>query len=123
MNARREFLAAAATGSVALTAQLSAQKPTDKTPVFWAVVELMGHVKLAGRVSETTMFGATMMRIDMPTDDGRHLVQFIDPSSGSVYRITPTTETEARKIGLQRMEPISAYESGQLGLNYEDDYQ
>lgn len=55
----------------------------------------------------------------MPTDNGKHIVQFI--GSGSVYRITPTTETEARKVGMQRLEPISAYDGGQRSLSYDDD--
>jgi hypothetical protein len=33
---------------------------------MWAVVELMGHVKMAGRVSEEERFGAKMGRIEIP---------------------------------------------------------
>lgn len=33
----------------------------------WAVVELMGHVKLAGRLTEEEKFGTKMGRLDIPT--------------------------------------------------------
>lgn len=32
----------------------------------WAVVELMGHVRIAGRLSEEERFGGKMGRIDVP---------------------------------------------------------
>lgn len=39
--------------------------------IGWAVLELMGHRKLAGYVQETTLAGAGMLRIDvcLPADD------------------------------------------------------
>lgn len=36
----------------------------------WAVVELMGHVRLAGRISEEERFGSKLGRIDIPIDAG-----------------------------------------------------
>lgn len=33
----------------------------------WAVVEIMGHRRLAGRTREEERFGAKMLRIDVPT--------------------------------------------------------
>ncbi len=33
----------------------------------WAVVEIMGHRKHAGRVREEERFGAKMLRVDVPT--------------------------------------------------------
>ena len=32
----------------------------------WAIVELMGHVKLAGKLSEEERFGVKMGRLDIP---------------------------------------------------------
>jgi hypothetical protein len=116
---RREMLAAAAAGSVQLTSEISKAKPGERTPVFWAIVELMGHVKLAGRLSEHSLAGQTLLRLDMPTDNGKHIVQFISP--GSLYRITPTTEAAARKVGMQRLDPI-APSAWQRKLDYDDDY-
>ena len=52
----------------------------------WAILELMGHRKLAGKVSESTIGGAPFIRIDIPGS----ATQFYNPSA--VYCITPTTE-------------------------------
>lgn len=35
----------------------------------WAILELMGHVRLAGRVSETMIAGAPMLRLDVPATE------------------------------------------------------
>lgn len=41
---------------------------TTAEPEFeWAVVEIMGHRKHAGRVREEERFGAKMLRVDVPT--------------------------------------------------------
>lgn len=61
----------------------------------WAIVELMGHVKLAGRVSEEEKFGAKMGRIDIPDGDG-FVTQFF--GGASLYRITIVTEEVARAV-------------------------
>lgn len=61
------------------------QEPT------WAIVELMGHVVLAGEVSEQTMFGKAMLRIDHPEQENcQEFTQYISPDA--IYRITPTSE-------------------------------
>lgn len=62
----------------------------------WAILELMGHVRLAGRVTEEEHFGAKLGRIDIPGPDGRFVTQFF--GGGSVYRLTPTTEEIARVV-------------------------
>lgn len=69
----------------------------DKPFEQWAILELMGHVRLAGRVTEEELFGAKMGRIDIPTSD---LYAFTTQYFGgsSVYRLTPTTEEIARSV-------------------------
>lgn len=64
-----------------------------KEPETWAIVELMGHVRLAGRLSEEEKFGAKMGRLDIPQGDS-FVSQFF--GGGSVYRITIVTEEVAR---------------------------
>jgi hypothetical protein len=61
----------------------------------WAIVELMGHVKIAGLVTEEEHFGAKLGRIDIPSGDG-FVTQFFNGSS--LYRLTPTTEEIARGV-------------------------
>ena len=78
---------------------------SDKTFEEWAILELMGHRRLAGRVSEETIGGAAFIRIDVP--DGA--TQFYAP--GAVYCITPTTEALARQFAKgNRPQPVSRYE-------------
>lgn len=60
----------------------------------WAVVELFGHVRLAGKVSEADQYGVKMLRVDVPEVDGRP--GFTSYKGGSaLYAVTPTTEEVA----------------------------
>jgi hypothetical protein len=77
---------------------MSSEK-TDKTEPtkFWAVVELMGHRKLAGEVSEAVIAGAHMLRIDVPKPPPAitgSTTQFY--SASAIYAISPVTEEIAR---------------------------
>ena len=71
----------------------------------WAILELMGHRKLAGKVSEYTIGGAPFIRIDIPGN----ATQFYSPSA--VYCITPTTEELARQFAASHTpEPVTRWE-------------
>lgn len=78
----------------------------------WAIVELMGHRRLAGMVMEVEMFGATMLRVDVPTEDGAEepfATQFYSPSA--VYCLTPTSEETARAVAAtSRPAPVHRWE-------------
>lgn len=78
----------------------------------WFIVELMGHRRLAGYVTEETIAGAGFLRVDVPgigTDDGKVATQFFSPTS--VYALTPTTESMARRVALNCLvEPVKAWE-------------
>lgn len=68
---------------------------TDQAPAFegWALLELMGHRRLAGYLTEVTIAGGAFVRIDVPAAEGgdqAKATQFYAP--GAVYCITPTTE-------------------------------
>jgi hypothetical protein len=74
----------------------------------WAILELMGHVRLAGKVTEEEHFGAKLGRIDIPNGDGFTTQWF---SGGSIYRLTPTTEAIARGVALRNQpEPVHRWE-------------
>jgi len=64
----------------------------------WYILELMGHRRLAGRVTEKTIAGAGFLRIDVPAEEPGASVatQFYPPSA--VYCMTPTTEATAREV-------------------------
>lgn len=91
------------------------ENQTIENPKFdeWAIVELMGHVKLAGRVTEETRFGATMGRIDIPGADGGFVTQYF--GGASVYRVTPVTEEIARAVAKRNQpKPVHRWEMPQL---------
>jgi len=80
----------------------------------WAIVELMGHRKLAGKVSEKIIAGQPLLRIDVPkSGEQKAFTTFYGP--GSIYSLTPTTEEIARRFAAARIEaPVSVYELPQL---------
>ena len=83
---------------------------TEDTTTFegWAILELMGHRRLIGRLSTATIAGASFLRIDIPLD-GDEATQFYSPSA--VYAITPTTEELARRAAhLNAVAPVSRFE-------------
>lgn len=84
-------------------------------PEVWAIVELMGHVRLAGRLTEEEKFGAKMGRLDIPVASEPNCINcngknppcplckggsFVSQLFGgnSVYRITIVTEAVARHV-------------------------
>lgn len=61
----------------------------------WAIVEVMGHTTYAGYVSEETIAGSAMLRIDVPEmEDRTAFTKYISP--GALYGISPCTEETAR---------------------------
>jgi len=71
--------------------------------VGWAILELMGHRRLAGYLSEQTIGGASFLRLDVPGEgDATIATQFY--AGAAVYCITPTTETIARAVA-KRSDP------------------
>jgi len=79
----------------------------------WAIVELMGHVRLAGYVTEEEHFGTKLGRIDVHSGE-QVVTQFF--GGNSVYRVTPTTEEVARRIAEPTRAPVAL-----LGHDDEDD--
>lgn len=69
----------------------------------WCIVELMGHQRIAGRVTEQNLFGSALMRVDVPSVDGREgFTKFYGASA--IYAITPVEEDVARML-------VSAYDT------------
>ena len=92
----------------------------------WAILELMGHRRLGGRVSEATIAGGAFIRIDIPHPNEAGIftaTQLYSPAA--VYAITPTTEEIACAIARGAPEPVSRWDlraltepAGETGLRY-----
>lgn len=76
----------------------------------WAILELMGHRRLAGKISEQTIGGASFIRIDVPeASGGLPATQIYSPAA--VYCITPVSEEVARAVASRnRPEPVHRWE-------------
>lgn len=76
----------------------------------WAILELMGHRRLAGYVQEVELAGAGVIRVDVPGEDGRPAAtQFYAPSA--LYCLTPTTEEMAKAVAdRNRPRPVERWE-------------
>jgi hypothetical protein len=84
----------------------------------WMVLELFGHRRLFGLVTEVQIGGASFLRLDVPATlcegDGWEATQFYSPSA--VYAMTPITEDLARKMAQEyKPEPVTRWEVRALG--------
>lgn len=83
----------------------------------WAIVEVMGHKRFAGFVTEQTFGVATLIRVDVPETEQAARNGYVngrwgmcEPRTtgayskligvGSIYCITPCTEEVARKVAM-----------------------
>lgn len=78
----------------------------------WAVLELFGHQRLAGMVTEVQLGGDSFVRVDVPEDGnkkGSKLTKMYNPSA--IYSITPVTEETARMVAKSVSgEPITRWD-------------
>lgn len=61
----------------------------------WCIVEQLGHVRYAGRVTEEEKFGVKMLRLDIPDGDG-FVTKYLGGST--LYSVTVVTEAVARHV-------------------------
>jgi len=77
----------------------------------WAILELMGHRRLAGYVTEQEIAGHGFIRLDVPKgpEGGLKATQFYAP--GAVYAITPCLQATAlRMAALSDPAPVHEWE-------------
>lgn len=60
----------------------------------WAIVELMGHQRIAGFVKEQQLAGGALVRVDVPAVDDRPAFTKMF-GVGAIYGLTPCTEAAA----------------------------
>lgn len=114
---RREFLKASAAASAVFSSSVDAKKETqgEQPDQFYAVIELMGHKRLAGRVTT----GSPLYRIDVPVAGG-FVTQFVNPHS--IYRLSVTDEQCVREMA-KGVDPLPTltldYDVVQRRIDYE----
>lgn len=100
---------------------MSSEQTETKSFEQWCVVEIMGHKRFAGFVTEQTIGGNSFVRIDVPETlgtDGKTLGPFTKLfGAASIYCLTPCTEATARAFaaGL-RSQAFDLYEVQRLML-------
>lgn len=89
---------------------------SDKSNTFdqWALVELFGHQKIVGRVTEATFAGGAFIRVDVPkVEEEEAFTRFYGPAA--IYSINPIAEEIALQLARQfRNVPVSRYELPKL---------
>jgi len=63
----------------------------------WGIVELFGHQRIAGRLSEKSLAGVNMLRCDIPIDkDDPEKFRTVYHGGAAIYGLHPTDEAIAR---------------------------
>ena len=80
----------------------------------WAIVEIMGHQRLAGRVTEQTIGGVCFVRVDVPECQGiKPFTKLL--GAGAVYAITVVDkETAMAAAEHMREVPIDEWSARQM---------
>jgi len=66
---------------------------TEKFDIY-ALIELFGHTRIAGRVTERNVGGASFLQVDVPeTELNPSFTRLLNPSA--IYAINPVTEEVA----------------------------
>lgn len=87
----------------------------------WCIIEVMGHSRYAGFVSEQVIGGCSFVRVDVPaSESGPAFTKMLGQSS--IFAITPCTEATARAaVKSFRSRPFSMFELPMLAAPSDDD--
>jgi len=86
----------------------------SKTFDQWAIVEIMGHQRLAGRVTEQAIGGTAFVRVDVPQiGDLQPFTKLL--GSGAIYAMTIVDEETARAAAAQmREKPVDEWSARRM---------
>lgn len=89
-------------------------QPEQDKPKQWALVELFGHNRIAGEISEQTIGGCSFVRIDVPATDSEPGFTKLY-GNGAIYAVTFVQEEIARAAAKTfRVRPVTPYEIPEL---------
>ncbi len=80
----------------------------------WAIVEIMGHQRYAGRVTEQAVGGANFVRVDVPAGTDREPFTKLF-GSAAVYALTIVDEETARAAANEfRQRPLDEWSARRM---------
>lgn len=80
----------------------------------WCLVELFGHTRIAGRVTEQTVGGCSFVRVDVPAVDDQPAFTKLY-GNAAIYAISPVTEEIAIAAAKSyRVVPVAPYDIPEL---------
>lgn len=100
-------------------------EPTAFTE-FWAIVEIYGHTKIAGLVTEQVIAGQGFIRVDVPDlpEAGPYKAQASFTrlyGANAIYSITPVSEEIALQAAQSmRVHPVNVYFTPLLAEHVQD---
>lgn len=76
---------------------------------MWALVELFGHQRIAGKLTACELGGGSLVRIDVPAiGDRAPLTKYYNVKA--IYGITPVDQDTCERVAREiRAEPIAEY--------------
>lgn len=88
----------------------------------WAIVELMGHRQVAGKISEVTQYGVTMLRVEVPSiSEPGKVFRTQDYGGSAIYCLTHCDEETAMRFVRQTGWEQQTQVIGLLGKPEHDD--
>tara|TARA_R110002072_G_scaffold238769_2_gene396367 strand:+ start:288963 stop:289310 length:348 start_codon:yes stop_codon:yes gene_type:complete len=77
----------------------------------WAIVDVMGHQRFAGYLTERTIGGKAFLQIDVPEVFGKQAAFSRILGPDSIYAIQPVTEEVARDIARElKKSPLTEWD-------------
>lgn len=100
------------------------QQPGPQPQSFeqYCLLELFGHQRIAGLVSEATIGGCAFIRVDVPDETGEGVRYTKFYGNGAIYAMTVTTKADAVRIAnaLHPKPPTPRTETRQALPEYTD---
>lgn len=80
----------------------------------WGIVEIMGHDRIAGRITEQAVGGCAFVRVDVPAVNGRDAyTRLFGP--GAIFSVSVTSEDTAKMAATQfRSSPMAEWDARRL---------